>query len=68
MKLQTVYSTDNAADADVLRIALEQAGIRCELSQPTQGGLAGVDVTPVQILVRDEDLAAARKLVQQHEG
>jgi|GEM_PF-3093303 hypothetical protein len=46
----TVYTTDNANEAEVLRAALHGEGIKCEVGGESQAGLAGT--IEIQLLVR----------------
>jgi len=62
----TVYTTDNAAEAEVLRAALHGEGIKCEVSGERQAGLTGVSMMEIQLLVRAEDFDRARAFLEQH--
>ena len=60
----TVYTTDNANDAEVVRAALHGEGIKCEVGGETQAGLAGI--MEIQLLVRAEDFDRARAFLKRH--
>jgi hypothetical protein len=64
--LLTVYSTDNAIDAEVLRAALHGEGMRCEISGENQAGLTGIGGLEIQLLVRAEDFDRARAFLESH--
>jgi hypothetical protein len=40
--LVSVYSTNNAGEAEILRAALQGEGIKCEIDGENQAGLAGI--------------------------
>jgi hypothetical protein len=62
-----VYSTLDASDAEILRIALHDEGIKCEIVGENQGGFTGVGITPVRLYVRAEDFDRARSYIEQHQ-
>ena len=59
-----VYTTNNLAEAEILKNVLEGEGIRCELDGENQGGFAGV--IGVRILVRPWDEERARQALASH--
>ena len=62
----TVYTTDNASEAEVLRAALHGEGIKCEVGGERQAGLAGLGSMEIQLLVRAEDFDRARAYLERH--
>jgi hypothetical protein len=62
----TVYTTDNANEAELLKAALHGEGIKCEVSGEGQAGLAGLGSMEIQLLVRAEDFDRARAYLEQH--
>ena len=60
----TVYTTDNANEAEVVRAALHGEGIKCEVGGETQAGLAGI--IEIQLLVRAEAFDRARAFLERH--
>jgi len=62
----TVYTTDNATEAEVVRAALHGEGIKCEVGGEGQAGLAGIGSMEIQLLVRVEDFDRARALLERH--
>lgn len=61
--LVTVYSVNNAPEAELVRAALEAEGIRCVIGGEGQAGLAGV--LSIDILVPEDSVAKARKHLKQ---
>jgi hypothetical protein len=59
-----VHTTNNLAEAEILRNALEAEGIKCELDGENQGSFAGI--LSVRILVRARDEERARQLIAAH--
>lgn len=59
-----ILSLTDASAAEIVRIALENEGIACELENEHQAGLTGV--LPVRILVRAADEKRARDVIAQH--
>ena len=64
--LLSVYSTDNASEAEILRTALHSEGIKCEISGESQAGLAGISSLEILLLVKAEDFDRARAFLEQH--
>ena len=64
--LLSVYSTNNASEAEILRSALLDEGIRCQISGENQAGLAGIESLEIQLLVRAEDYDRAHAFLAQH--
>ena len=64
-----VYSVTDPTLAELIRNALEEDGIVCEISGETQAGLSGV--LDIQIMTRAIDADRARKIcmaLEQHHG
>ena len=59
-----VYTTNNLAEAEILKNALKGEGIKCELDGENQGSFAGV--IGVRILVRAWDEERARQALASH--
>ena len=57
--LVSVYTVNSAAEAEIVRNALKEAGIACEIGGEMQAGLAGV--LEINILTHVSDADAARK-------
>jgi hypothetical protein len=64
--LLSVYSTDDATDAEIVRAALRGEGLRCEISGENQAGLTGIGGLEIQLLVRAEDFDRARAFLESH--
>lgn len=64
--LLSVYSTDNASEAEILRAALHSEGIKCEISGESQAGLAGIGSLEILLLVKAEDFDRASVFLEQH--
>jgi len=62
-----VYSTLDASEAEILRIALHDEGIKCEIVGGFQGGFAGLGMPPVKLFVRAADHDRARSYLESHE-
>ena len=59
-----VYTTNNLAEAEIVKNVLEGEGIKCELGGENQGSFAGV--IGVRILVRAWDEERARQVLGSH--
>lgn len=66
--LATVYTVSNAVEAEMIKNALANEGIRCTLESPTQGGIAGMMAFPVKVQVRAGDADRAARFLRQHEA
>jgi hypothetical protein len=62
--LATVFTTNQAAEAEILKSMLETEGIRCQLDGAHQAGFTGV--LDIRGLVPAEDEARARELLGPH--
>jgi hypothetical protein len=59
-----IHTTNNLAEAEVLKNVLAGAGIKCDVNGENQSGFAGV--IEVQLVVRAWDEARARHLLASH--
>jgi hypothetical protein len=66
LDLVTVYTIKNAANAEIIKNALEAEGIPCRLDNESQAGLTGI--FDIAVLVRAADEARARDLILAHEA
>jgi Putative prokaryotic signal transducing protein len=57
--LVSVYTVNNAAEAEIVRSSLESVGIPCSIGGESQAGLAGV--LEIDLLTSAEDADRARK-------
>jgi hypothetical protein len=64
--LVSVYSTSDANEAEILRAALHDEGVKCEISGESQAGLAGISTMGIELLVRAEDYDRARDFLAKH--
>lgn len=62
-KLKTIYKTPSTARAALIRQLLTDAGIQVTVSGEHQGGLAGLNVAPVEIIVLESDADAAKEII-----
>ncbi len=65
--LQVAYTTSSAEEAEILRVALQNEGIPCEVDGAHQAGLTGVPILEVRLLVRREDLDKAREIIDRED-
>jgi hypothetical protein len=67
-QLVTVYTSANPLEAEVLKNALNAAGIRCFLGGEMQGGIVGIGpVAEVEVQVPAADADRADRLIRSHE-
>ena len=64
--LLSVYPTNDASEAEILRTALHGEGLKCEISGEKQGGFTGIGSLEIQLLVKAEDFDRARAFLQRH--
>ena len=64
--LLSVYSTNDASEAEILRTALHGEGLKCEISGEKQGGFTGIGSLEIQLLVKAEDFDLARDFLKRH--
>lgn len=62
-ELVEAYSTNDAYEAEVLRLALQEEGIPCEIDGESQAALPGLVALEVKLLVRAEDLNRTRSFL-----
>ncbi len=62
----TVYSTNDANEAEIIRGAIHAAGMKCEILGEGQAGLTGLDAMEIQIVVRAEDFDQAKAFIEKH--
>ena len=65
--LMVVYTTDNANTAELIRVALHNEGIKCEIDGESQAGLTGLSAMEIKLLVQAIDYDRARTYVEHHE-
>jgi hypothetical protein len=59
--LVTVAKVDDAVKAELIRNALQERGIRCELGGEHQAGFTGA--LDVEVIVREQDSQAAAEII-----
>lgn len=59
----SIYTVNNATEADIIRNALKAEGIACEIGGETQAGLAGV--LEIDILVPADEAGRAKKVLRE---
>ncbi len=59
-----IHTTNNLAEAEILKNALEADGIKCELDGENQGGFSGV--LDIRLVVRAWDEERARQRLGAH--
>ena len=59
-----IHTTNNLAEAEILKNVLEGEGVKCELDGENQGSFAGV--LAVRLLVRAWDEERARQVLASH--
>lgn len=62
-----VYTANEPLRVEVLKSLLEDSGIECQVSNGNQGAFAGVEVVPVELIVRTEFAEQARELIAAHD-
>lgn len=63
--LVTIYTMTDSNKAEIVKVALEGEGVRCELGGDGQAGFTGL--WEIDVMVRAEDADRARKIVESHE-
>ncbi|MEI7684139.1 MAG: DUF2007 domain-containing protein [Planctomycetota bacterium] len=63
----TVYTVSNAIEAEIIKNALEDEGIRCEIEGGHQAGEAGLIGIEIKLQVPEDQAEAARAFIQDHE-
>ncbi len=64
--LAEVYVTDNPTEAEILRVALNNEGVNCEINGERQAGLTGTGVMKIRLFVSAENLDRARTFLERH--
>jgi hypothetical protein len=64
--LVPVYQSADIGRAEVIRAALEDAGIHCALENELQAGFSGV--LQCRLLVLQSDVPAAQEFINEHEA
>ena len=64
-ELVTAYTVTDAGQADVIKVALENEGIPCELGGDGQAGFTGL--WAIDLMVRAADVDRAKKIIGTHE-
>jgi len=49
-ELVTIYTVSNSGEAEIIKNALEEEGLRCFLMEENQAGLEGLAALPVKII------------------
>jgi hypothetical protein len=65
--LKEVFSTDNPTEAEIIRGALHEEGIKCAVDGESQAGLTGVGIMEIKILVRADDFDRASAFLKKHQ-
>ncbi|HWL06880.1 MAG TPA: DUF2007 domain-containing protein [Planctomicrobium sp.] len=65
-QLVPVYESSNVGQLEVIRMALEDSGIRCSIENENQAGLSGVLQSRLFVLEKDAD--AARGFIEEVEA
>lgn len=63
--LTEIYATTDPALAQIIKIALAEEGMVCELEGEHQAGLTGI--FDIRVFVRTQDEARARAVIERHE-
>ncbi len=58
-----IYTTSNPNEAEIIKNALEAAGIECFTEGEQQGGFSGV--FDIHLVVRQDQAEAARKILKE---
>ena len=66
-ELLTVYTTNDANEAEVIRGAIQAEGMKCEIVGEGQAGLAGLDTMEIKVVVRAEDYDGAKAFLEEHQ-
>jgi Putative prokaryotic signal transducing protein len=64
-ELVTVLTVENPMNAEIIRGALQSAGIPCEIGGEKQGGFAGIGGVGIDILTQAGDAKKARQFLRQ---
>ena len=67
-ELLTVYTTNDANEAEIIRGAINAEGIKCEIVGEGQAGLTGLDTMEIKVVVRAEDFERAKSFLEEHKS
>lgn len=65
--LQEVFSTSNPTEAEIIKGALHDEGIKCAIDGEGQAALPGVGIMEIKILVRAVDYDRASAFIEEHQ-
>jgi hypothetical protein len=65
--LVTIYTVSNAIEAEIIKNALEDEGIHCEIEGGHQAGEAGLIGIEIKLQVPSADADRAEKFIRRHE-
>lgn len=65
--LVTIYTVSNAIEAEIIKNALEDEGIQCEIEGGHQAGEAGLIGIEIKLQVRPADAERATAFIKEHE-
>lgn len=63
-RIVTVYSVDDSVKAEIIKNALEEHGIQCEIGGEHQGGFTGA--LSIDIIVSESDAPLAKQIITDH--
>jgi Putative prokaryotic signal transducing protein len=63
--LVSIYTVDNPVEAELIRGALQSAGIPCEINGESQAGLVGITAFEIDIMTKFADAERARELLRE---
>jgi hypothetical protein len=66
--LVTVYTVSNAIEAEIIKNALEDEGIHCEIEGEHQAGEAGLTGIEIKLQVPAADAARAKAFIADHDS
>lgn len=65
--LQEVYTTANPIEAEIIKGALHDEGIKCAIDGEGQAEMPGVGIMEIKILVRAVDFDRASAFIEEHQ-
>ena len=63
-QLVTAYTVDDSVKAEIIKNALEEHGIACEIGGEHQGGFTGT--LSIDIIVNESDAELAKQIITDH--
>jgi len=66
-EMVTVYTVSNAIEAEIIKNALDDEGIRCEIEGGHQAGEAGLIGIEIKLQVPEDEAERARAFIEDHE-